>query len=182
MLYLIGLGLGNEKDITVNGLEAVKKCDVIYLENYTSKLQCDVSRLEKLYEKKIILAERCDVEGDESKGKNPIIEDAKAKIKDKKTGKERAKKVALLVIGDPMGATTHVDMVLRCKDLGIKFKVIHNTSIMNAIGIVGLELYKYGKTTSIPFRLCPSAPISTNLAPFPFLRLSGTGISFSLFR
>ena len=146
MLYLIGLGLGNEKDITVNGLEAVKKCDVIYLENYTSKLQCDVSRLEKLYEKKIILAERCDVEGDESKGKNPIIEDAKAKTPD---GKE--KKVALLVIGDPMGATTHVDMILRCKNLGIKFEVINNTSIMNAIGIVGLELYKYGKTTSIPF-------------------------------
>ncbi|MBT4824460.1 diphthine synthase [Candidatus Woesearchaeota archaeon] len=139
MLYLIGLGLGNEKDITVNGLKAVKECDVVYLENYTSKLQCDLSKLEELYGKKIILAERGDVEGDESKGMNPILEDAKTK------------KVALLVIGDPMGATTHTDMLLRCKELGIEFKVIHNTSILNAIGIVGLELYKFGKTTSIPF-------------------------------
>jgi diphthine methyl ester synthase len=139
MLYLIGLGLGNEQDITVNGLEAVKKCDIIYLENYTSRLQCDVSKLEKLYGKKIILAERGDVEGDESKNENPILENAKTK------------KVALLVIGDPMGATTHTDMLLRCKELEIKFEVIHNASILNAIGIVGLELYKYGKTTSIPF-------------------------------
>ena len=51
MLYLIGLGLGNEKDITVNGLKAVKECDVVYLENYTSKLQCDLSKLEELYGK-----------------------------------------------------------------------------------------------------------------------------------
>ena len=50
-----------------------------------------------------------------------------------------------------MGATTHTDMLLRCKRLEIEFKVIHNVSILNAVGIVGLELYKYGKTTSIPF-------------------------------
>ena len=29
--------------------------------------------------------------------------------------------------------------------------MINNTSILNAIGIVGLELYKFGKITSIPF-------------------------------
>lgn len=38
MLYFIGLGLGNEKDITLRGLEAVKSCDKIFLENYTSVL------------------------------------------------------------------------------------------------------------------------------------------------
>ncbi|MFH1439983.1 MAG: diphthine synthase [Candidatus Woesearchaeota archaeon] len=164
MLYIIGLGLGNEKDITVNGLECVKKCDIVYLENYTSKLQCNVEDIEKFYGKKIILAERGDVEGDEEKSndkgksKNPIIEDAKSKTADENIGSEntksakpREKNVALLVIGDPMGATTHVDMMLRCKKLGIKTKVIHNASILNAVGIVGLELYKYGKTTSIPF-------------------------------
>ena len=32
MLYIVGLGLGDEKDITVNGLEAVKKCARVYLE------------------------------------------------------------------------------------------------------------------------------------------------------
>lgn len=147
MLYLIGLGLGNEKDITLKGLEIIKKCDLIYLENYTSKLQCSVNELEKLYGKKIILANREDVEGDENdnsregdgKNKNPILKSAKTKD------------VALLIIGDPMSATTHVDLLLRCKTQGIKTEVVHNASIINAVGIVGLELYKYGKTTSIPF-------------------------------
>lgn len=38
MLYFIGLGLGDEKDITVKGLEVVKSCDKIFLEGYTSIL------------------------------------------------------------------------------------------------------------------------------------------------
>ena len=35
MLYIIGIGLSDEKDITVKGLEAVKKSDEIFLETYT---------------------------------------------------------------------------------------------------------------------------------------------------
>lgn len=35
---MVGLGLGDEKDITVRGLEAVRKCDKVYLEAYTSLL------------------------------------------------------------------------------------------------------------------------------------------------
>ena len=38
MLYLIGLGLGDAADITVKGLEAVKRCSRVYLEAYTSVL------------------------------------------------------------------------------------------------------------------------------------------------
>jgi diphthamide biosynthesis methyltransferase len=38
MLYLIGLGLSDETDITVKGLEIVKKCSRVYLEAYTSIL------------------------------------------------------------------------------------------------------------------------------------------------
>lgn len=38
MLFLVGLGLGNAKDITVKGLEVVKKCKRVYLEAYTSIL------------------------------------------------------------------------------------------------------------------------------------------------
>ena len=41
-LYLIGLGLNDEKDITVKGLEAIKNCESVYLENYTSVLQIPV--------------------------------------------------------------------------------------------------------------------------------------------
>jgi len=133
-LYFIGLGLSDEKDITVKGLETVKKCDIIYLEHYTSLLSCSIKDLEKFYGKKIISADRNKTESDN----NEIIENA------------RTKEVAFLVIGDSMSATTHIDLMMRAKKEGIKCEVIHNASIMTAIGITGLQLYKFGKTTSIP--------------------------------
>lgn len=43
MLYIIGLGLGDEKDITLRGLEAVRKCDKVYIEAYTSLLSFGLS-------------------------------------------------------------------------------------------------------------------------------------------
>lgn len=63
----------------------------------------------------------------------------------------RNQEIALLVVGDPFGATTHVDILLRAKEKGIKFNVIHNASIMNAVGCCGLQLYSFGETVSIPF-------------------------------
>ncbi|MBI2656422.1 diphthine synthase [Candidatus Woesearchaeota archaeon] len=132
-LYFIGLGLNNEKDITINGLESIKKCDVVYLENYTSILNCKKEDLEKFCSKKIISARRSLVE--ES---NEIIENAKTK------------NVAFLVAGDPLVATTHIDLFLRAKKEGIKCNIIHNASIITAVGATGLQVYKFGKTTSIP--------------------------------
>lgn len=38
MLYLVGLGLYDEKDISVNGLDAIKSADVVYAEFYTARL------------------------------------------------------------------------------------------------------------------------------------------------
>ena len=38
MLYLVGLGLGDARDITVKGLEAVRGAERAYLEAYTSIL------------------------------------------------------------------------------------------------------------------------------------------------
>lgn len=48
-------------------------------------------------------------------------------------------------------ATTHTDLAVRALDMGIDVRVIHNASIMNAIGSAGLQLYNYGQTVSIPF-------------------------------
>lgn len=61
------------------------------------------------------------------------------------------KDVALLVVGDPFSATTHTDLVLRAKEKGIKFQIIHNASILNAVGSCGLQLYSFGETISIPY-------------------------------
>ena len=45
MLYLIGLGLSSERDISVRGLEIVKRASRVYLEAYTSILLVDKSKL-----------------------------------------------------------------------------------------------------------------------------------------
>ncbi len=135
MLYMIGIGLGNEKDITVKGLEAVKSCDYIYLENYTNILSVSIEKLEEFYGKKVILADRDLVE----KNSDEILDKAKEE------------NVAFLVIGDIFAATTHTDLLLRAKEKEIKVEFVHNASVLTAIGLVGLELYKYGKVTSIPF-------------------------------
>ncbi|MEW6063070.1 MAG: diphthine synthase [Nanoarchaeota archaeon] len=134
MLYLISLGLNDEKDITLRELEIVKKCDLIYLETYTSVLNCSVKDLENLFKKKIIIANRELVEN-----KNDIIENSKKND------------VAFLVPGDIFSATTHIDLFLRAKKEKVKVKVLHNASILTAVGETGLMLYNFGKTTSIPF-------------------------------
>lgn len=59
--------------------------------------------------------------------------------------------VAFLVVGDPFGATTHTDLILRAKEKGIKVQIIHNASILNAAGCCGLQLYHFGETISIPY-------------------------------
>src|SRR3989338_208716 len=135
-LYLIGIGLNDEKDISIKGLEIVKKADFIYLENYTSKLNIPINYLEKLYNKKIILADREFVENEAEK---TILQQAKTK------------EVAFLVVGDVFSATTHMDLYLRAKKMAIKTLVVHNASVLTAVGITGLQLYKFGKKTSIPF-------------------------------
>lgn len=45
MFYAIGLGLADEKDITVNGLEIVKRAERVYLEAYTAILLVDKEAL-----------------------------------------------------------------------------------------------------------------------------------------
>lgn len=134
-LYLIGLGLGDQKDISLKGLEIIKRCSRVYLENYTSLLQCPISSLEKLYGKKITLAARETCE----QGAEKIVEEAK------RTG------VAFLVVGDPFSATTHVELYRLAKEKKVPVQVINNVSILTAVGITGLQLYRFGKTASIPF-------------------------------
>ena len=135
-LYFIGLGLNDEKDISLKGLEAVKRCEVIYLEHYTSVLNRTTQDLEKFYGKKIILAPRTLVE---QEAEATILKDA------------RERDTAFLVVGDPFCATTHIDLFLRARKEGIPCQVVHNTSVISAVGITGLQVYKFGKTTSIPF-------------------------------
>ncbi|KAL0636462.1 diphthine synthase [Maublancomyces gigas] len=135
MLYIIGLGLSNEKDITVAGLEIVKKAERVYLEAYTSILMIDKEKLEEFYGRPVIIADREMVES----SSDAIL--ASSSTTD----------VAFLVVGDPFGATTHTDLLLRARELSIPVRTIHNASIMNAIGACGLQLYNFGQTVSMVF-------------------------------
>ena len=130
MLYLIGLGL-DKNDITLKGMEAIRNCQRIYLENYTSYV--NVFEIERIIGMTTIPAARTFVEDGEE-----ILKEAKKK------------NVALLVLGDPLSATTHIDLVLRAKKQKINVKIVHSVSIFNAIAECGLQLYKFGKTASIP--------------------------------
>jgi len=134
-LHLIGIGMHDEKDITLKGLECIKNADHVYLESYTSLIDSSIEKMETLYEKHIKVATREMVEGDD----NELLDLAKKS------------EVVLLVIGDVFSATTHMDLVLRAQKLGIKVYYIFNASVITVVGAIGLELYKFGKVTSIPF-------------------------------
>ena len=55
-----------------------------------------------------------------------------------------------MVYGSPFFATTHIILIEECKNKNIKFKVVYNASIFDAIGETGLQLYKFGKICSMP--------------------------------
>lgn len=65
--------------------------------------------------------------------------------------KARIGKVGFLVPGDPMVATTHVDLRLRAHKTGIKTRIIHAASVASAAaGVTGLQSYKFGRTVTVP--------------------------------
>ncbi|MEA1993819.1 MAG: diphthine synthase [Euryarchaeota archaeon] len=133
MLFLIGLGLTGD-DIPHSGIETARKCSKIYCEAYTNFLGIKKEKFESILGSEVVFLQREDVEE-----KTFIIEEA-----------ERGD-VAFLVGGDPLAATTHVDLVLQAWKRGVKVKVIHAASVFSAIGETGLQLYKFGKTVSIVY-------------------------------
>jgi len=148
MLTFIGLGLFDEYDVSVRGLETIKKADTVFLEVYTSVLMgSSIERLEEYYGKKIIPLVREDVEIHSDK----IIDAAK---------KGNA---VFLTAGDSMVATTHSDIRMRCADEGVETRIIHGASITTAVcGLTGLQNYRFGKSVSVPFpygKWFPMTPI-----------------------
>ncbi|CAL4930973.1 unnamed protein product [Urochloa decumbens] len=152
MLYVVGLGLGDERGVTVRGLDAVRRCARVYMEAHTALLALAVddhpssrlAKLEKLYGKEVVIvAGREMVDG----------EDRSDRILREATGAD----VAFLVIGHPFGSdepsgkTTHTDLVLRAKKLRVGVKVIDSASVLNAVGACGLQLHRYGEAITVPF-------------------------------
>ena len=134
MLYLIGLGIWDENDISLKGLEACKKAKEVYAELYTARWGGSLKSLEALIGKKIQLLERSGLED------NSMQLIKKAKTSD----------IAVLFPGDPLSATTHLSLVSEAREKKIPVKVIHSSSIFTAVAETGLSLYNFGKTVSIP--------------------------------
>jgi diphthine synthase len=133
MLYLVGLGL-DWLDISTKALERISTCDSIYVESYTSLSNYSTAKLSKFLGKKVISLNRKDVEE-----KKPYLKE------------EDMKDIVLLIYGDPLTATTHTEILEECSKKKIKVEVIHAPSVFTAVGETGLQIYKFGKTASIPF-------------------------------
>jgi len=137
-LVFVGLGLFDEKDISLRGLEEIRKADTVFAELYTSLMPgLSIRKLEEIAGKVVKIVSRKDLEEEEGQ---QIFEEAKKG------------KVAFLVPGDPLIATTHVDLRISAEKRGIRTRVIHGASAVSAVrGISGLQNYKYGKAVTIPF-------------------------------
>jgi diphthine synthase len=135
-LVFVGLGLYDEQDVSLKGMMELKACDQVYAEFYTAKPgRFHQHEFEKLIGKKIEVLSRQDTED----GKK-ILQEA------------TDKHVVFLTCGDPMIATTHVDLRLRAIKQGIRTRIIHSSSIATAApGLLGLQNYKFGRTTTLAF-------------------------------
>lgn len=133
MLYLVGLGLYDENDLSLRAVEALKASDRVYLEGYTSKSYVDLDHLTELCGREVTVLSRADVE---EKPEDNVLKPGTA---------------SLIVMGDPLVATTHSDLVLRAEKAGKEVKIIHSSSVYSAVAETGLQLYKFGKTTTIAY-------------------------------
>jgi len=137
-LVFVGLGLHDEGSISLSGVEVARGADEVFAEFYTSLMPgLSLPRLEKLIQKKVVVISRRDLE--EENGEK-ILESA------------RKGRAVLLVPGDPLIATTHVDLRIRAESQGVKTRVVHGASVVSAvIGLSGLQNYKFGRSVTIPF-------------------------------
>jgi len=136
MLTFVGLGLYDERDVTVKGREAIADADSVYAEFYTSALPgTSVEELEELHDTDIEVLGREDVERDAR-----ILDEAEEE------------NVVFLVGGDPMVSTTHADLRLRALKRGVGTRLVHAPSAATAVcGATGLQNYRFGASTTLPF-------------------------------
>ena len=137
MLTFVGLGLYDERSITVEGREAIADADRVFAEFYTSALAgTTLEELAAYHGAEIELRDRAGVEDDPE----PILEAA------------APGDAVFLTAGDTMISTTHVDLRLRADERGIGTKIVHGTTAGSAAAsLTGLQNYRFGKATTLPF-------------------------------
>lgn len=154
-MYLIGLGLYDASGITQRGLELARQAQSLFIETYTAKLAPgSLERLEQWLGRAPQKLSRAEIE------EGTRLFEAAAQGS-----------AALLVPGDPLVATTHIELLLEARRRGLETEVAPAASILTAApGLAGLQLYKFGRTTSLPypsegyFPTSPYRVIEENLA------------------
>jgi diphthine synthase len=138
MLVIAGIGLFDLRDIPLGLLEEVKDASAVFIETYTSVLPgFSVDKLSRLLNRQIIQLVRAEIE---DKGAKIILEKAKNE------------KVILLVVGNPLLATTHASIIIDAYRLGITVKVIPAASVIDGLIVsTGLHAYKFGKIVTLVF-------------------------------
>ena len=134
-LLLIGMGPGQIGSMTIEARNAAKSADFRRYEAYTALWPAD--ELTKLEEDigDIEMVMRPEVESP-----TELLDLAKNHL------------VALLIVGDPLQATTHVDIQLQALEAGINCMVFHGISITTLVtGAVGLSNYRFGRQTTITY-------------------------------
>ncbi len=138
-LFIVGLGLNPPRSITVEALEIIKTCTHIFLEIYTNSIKPNMAMYKTLFQKDVKIISRQELE--ESK----LLEELSAKAD-----------VGLLILGDPLFATTHIELLLRMKKAKVVVEVFQNASIINGILQTGLQGYKFGRIVSLPWEKAKS--------------------------
>ena len=145
MLYIIGIGISEYDSLSINSLEIIKNCDVIYLERFTGFISDDFFK--KLKEEVLKNPKtRSSSKDHEIKFvKRWFIEDGKEILQ-----KASSLEVCILVYGDPLVATTYSELMVRAKKQGTAVQAIHSSSgILSLIGDSGLQPYKFGKMVTM---------------------------------
>ena len=134
-LILIGMGPGTITAMTKEAISAAKSADFRRYEAYTALWPDDE------------LAELEQIIGPIEKIMRPEVENPKEILS---LAKDYV--VAVLVVGDPLQATTHVDLQLQASEMGISCEVVHGISITNLVtGAIGLSNYKFGRQTTLTY-------------------------------
>ena len=134
-LLLVGMGMGRLEGMTKEALNAATKADHRRYEAYTALWpETELARLESVI-------------GSVQRVMRPEVEEP-----DELFALAKQSLVALLVVGDPLQATTHVDLQLRAQEIGVECRVFHGISITSVVtGAVGLSNYKFGRQTTLTY-------------------------------
>lgn len=136
-LWFVGLGLSDERGLSARAWEVLRAADEVFAEEYTAVApEGTIARVVQALGRPVTALDRPLLESE-----GPILDVLR-----------RSARVALIVVGDPFAATTHLALRLAAERAGHTWGYVPNASILTAAaGFLGLMQYRFGRTVSLPF-------------------------------